>query len=213
MTARSGDVSQAHKEAPILSSWGRPGGAGWAVGNTLTTTIAESICEIQIGDSGFLPKSVTVSQGDTVGWGLVGSGSHQLLDPSGMSLFDSGLRLTGSSFQYDFNSAGNYAVMDNVTKAKSTIGIPMQVPASGRSGKSFDVSWSAAAPSQGFVFDAQVQVPSGTFQDWMMGQTRTSASYLPSEAGQFAFRTRLRQNANGAASGWSSPAIVNVTAR
>src|SRR5207249_3355941 len=32
-------------------------GTGWAVGNTLTTTIAESVCEIQVSDTGFIPKA------------------------------------------------------------------------------------------------------------------------------------------------------------
>src|SRR5262249_12033049 len=83
----------------------QPAGAGWAVGNTLTTTIAQSVCEIQSGDEGFAPRRATASQGHTVGWSLLGGGSHQLVDASGMTLFDSGLRVSGSSFQFLFNSA------------------------------------------------------------------------------------------------------------
>ena len=191
----------------------QPAGAGWAVGNTLTATIAESICEVQVGEAGFVPKSAVVAQGDTVGWSFIGTGVHQLVDPTGMSLFDSGSRTTGSSFQYGFTAAGSYPVKDQMTNANSTVGIPMLVPARGRLNQSLSVTWSVAAPAEGFLFDAQVQVPGGTFQDWMTGQTETSAIYVPSVVGDFAFRARLRQSANGAASNWSPPAVVNVAAR
>src|SRR5262249_61144254 len=113
---------------------------GWAVGNTLTTTIAELICEVQVGDTGFVPKSTVVAQGDTVGWSLIGTGVHQLVDPTGMNLFDSGSRTAGSSFQYGFTAAGSYSVTDQMTNANSTVGLPMLVPARGRVNQSLSVT-------------------------------------------------------------------------
>src|SRR5262249_23413114 len=80
----------------------QPGGAAWAVGNTLTTTIAESVCEIQVTEAGFIPEAASGSLGDTVGWSIIGSSSHRLVDASGMQLFDSGSRAPASSFQFTF---------------------------------------------------------------------------------------------------------------
>jgi hypothetical protein len=71
----------------------QPTGTAWAVGNTLTGTIAESICEIQVNEAGFVPKASSATLGDTVGWTVTGSSSHRLVDASGMQLFDSGRRL------------------------------------------------------------------------------------------------------------------------
>ncbi len=189
-----------------------PAGAGWAVGNTLTTTIAESICEVRVTEVDFSPKASPAIPGDTVGWSLLGSNAHQLVDASGMQLFDSGLRLAGSSFQYTFNSAGTYPVSDRVTQASSTVAIPVQVPARGRPNKSLTVVWSLAPPDGGFLFDAQLQLPDGAFEDWMVGETRTSANYVPPASGQYAFRARLRRSATGASSNWSPPAFVSVAA-
>src|SRR5262249_26591894 len=162
--------------------------------------------------TGFSPQKATTSQGQTVGWSLLGNGSHQLVDASGMDLFDSGVRVSGSSFQFTLNSAGNYPVSDSVTGASSTIAIPVQVPAKGKVNTPFTVTWSAAPPVNGFVFDSQIQIPGGTFQDWMIGQTASSASYTPATAGNYLFKARLRQVANGASSNWSPAATVNVLA-
>ena len=190
----------------------QPGGAGWAVGNTLTTTIAESVCEIQVADVGFTPSSTSANQGDSVGWSITGSGTHQLVDGSGMQLFDSGSRPTGGSFQVTLNAAATYSVVDLATNASSSVGVPVKLPASGRTGMPFTVTWSAAAPAQSFVFDVQVRTPSDTgFHNWQVGQTNVAATYVPSAPGSYSFRARLRNSANGAFSRWSPPRAVTVT--
>ena len=124
-------------------------GAGWAVGNTLTATIAESICEIQVNETGFDPATAPAVQGDTIGWTIVSGDSHRLKDPSGMALFDSGTLAAVSSFQYTFNSAGTYSVTDRATRATSSVAVPVAVPSTGKTGKPLLVTWSAAAPAIG----------------------------------------------------------------
>lgn len=187
------------------------GGAGWTVGNTLTTTIVESVCEIQVADTGFIPSNASVNQGDTVGWSITGSGAHQLVDGSGMQLFDSGSRTTGASFQFTFNAAATYSIVDLATNASSSVGIPVKLPASGEVGTPFTVTWSAAAPNQGFVFDIQVRTPSDTrFHNWQIGQTHVAAMYTPSAVGSYAFRARLRNSTNGASAKWSPARTVTV---
>jgi plastocyanin len=185
-------------------------GAGWAVGNTLTTTIAESVCEIEVSSAGFVPAAASAVQGDTVGWTVTG-GDAQLVDASGMALFDSGSRAPGSSFQFTFNSAGTYPITDSDTGATSTVAIPVELPASGNPGMPLLVTWSAAPPADGFLFDVQIQTPRDSrFRNWRVGQTAIAASFVPRAVGTYAFRARLRQSATGAFSKWSPSGVVIV---
>ena len=189
----------------------RPG-AGWAVGNTLTTTIVESVCEIQVAHTGFVPPSASGNQGDTVGWSITGSGAHQLVDASGMQLFDSGSCESGASFQFTFNAAASYSIVDLATSASSVVAVPVKLPATGTTGTPFTVTWSAAPPSQGFVFDVQIRAPSDrAFHDWQVGQSNVAATYVPSSPGSYAFRARLRNSTNGAFASWSPARTVIVS--
>ena len=186
-------------------------GAAWAVGNTLTATIAESVCEIQVSETGFVPTTTPAIQSDTIAWTIVSGDSHRLKDSSGMRLFDSGALAAGSSFQFTFNSAGTYTVTDRATRATSSVAVPVVVPSTGNVGEPLLVTWSAAAPAPGFLFDVQIRVPMDrAFRDWLVGQTATATTYVPAEAGSYAFRARLRASGTGAASKWSPPAAVNV---
>jgi plastocyanin len=187
------------------------GGASWAVGNTLTTTIVEAVCEIQVGDTGFVPPSASENQGDTVGWSITGSSAHQLVDASGTQLFDSGSRESGASFQFTFNAAASYSIVDLATNASSVVAVPVKLPLIGTTGMPFTVTWSAAAPSESFVFDVQVRTPSDTaFHNWQVGQSDVAATYVPSSAGSYAFRARLRNSTNGAFAKWSPARTVSV---
>jgi len=189
----------------------QPAGAAWAVGNTLTATIAQSVCEIQVSEAGFVPKAASATLGDTVGWTIIGSSSHRLVDASGMQLFDSGSRTPSSSFQFTFNSAGTYPVTDRTTHATSAIAVPVDLPETGTTGMPLTVTWSAAAPSDGFLFDVQIRTPSNPgFRNWRVGQTDTSATFVPPAEGAYAFRARLRDSVTGKVSKWSPSAVVTV---
>jgi hypothetical protein len=76
------------KRLPGITAWTL--GAGWAVENTLTATIAESVCEIRVSETEFDPATAPAVQGDTIGWTIMSGDSHRLKDRSGMGLFDSG---------------------------------------------------------------------------------------------------------------------------
>jgi plastocyanin len=189
----------------------QPGGAAWAVGNTLTATIAESVCEIQVSEAGFVPETTSADLGDTVGWTIIGSSSHRLVDASGMQLFDSGSRAPGSSFQFTFDSAGTYPVTDRTAHATSTVAVPVDLPETGTIGVPLTVTWSAAPPSGGFLFDVQIQTPSNpSFRNWRVGQSNVSAAFVPPAEGAYAFRARLRDSATGKFSKWSTAAVVTV---
>ena len=189
----------------------QPAGAAWAVGNTLTATIAESVCEIQVSEAGFVPEAASATLGDTVGWTITGSSSHRLVDASGMQLFDSGSRAPGSSFQFTFDSAGTYPVTDRTAHATSAVAVPVDVPETGTTGVPFTVTWSAAPPSEGFLFDVQIRTPSDRgFRNWRVGQTDISATFVPPASGAYAFRARLRDSVTGKFSKWSPSAVVTV---
>ena len=128
-----------------------------------------------------------------------------------MALFDSGSRAPGSSFQFTFNSAGTYPITDSETGATSTVAIPVQLPASGNPGTPLLVTWSAAPPADGFLFDVQIQTPRDSrFRNWRVGQTDVAASFIPRAVGTYAFRARLRESATGAFSKWSPSGVVIV---
>ena len=187
------------------------GGEAWAVGNTLTATIAESVCEIQVSEGGFVPEAASGTLGDTVGWTITGSSSHRLVDASGMQLFDSGSRAPGSSLQFTFDSAGTYPVIDRPARATSVIAVPVDLPETGTTGVPLNVTWSAAPPSEGFLFDVQIRSPSDRgFRNWRVGQTDISATFVPPASGAYAFRARLRDSATGKFSKWSPSAVVTV---
>ena len=189
----------------------QPAGAAWAVGNTLTATIAESVCEIQVSEAGFVPEAASATLGDTVGWTITGSSSHRLVDASGMQLFDSGSRAPGSSFQFTFDSAGTYPIIDRPARATSVIAVPVDLPKTGTTGVPFTVTWSAAPPSEGFLFDVQIRTPSDRgFRNWRVGQTDISATFVPPASGAYAFRARLRDSVTGKFSKWSPSAVVTV---
>ena len=189
----------------------QPGGAAWAVGNTLTATIAESVCEIQVSEAGFVPEAASATLGDTVGWTITGSSSHRLVDASGMQLFDSGSRAPGSSFQFTFDSAGTYPVTDRTAHATSAVAVPVDVPETGTTGVPLTVTWSAAPPSESFLFDVQIRTPSDRgFRNWRVGQNDISATFVPPAEGAYGFRARLRDSATGKFSKWSPSAVVTV---
>src|SRR4030095_1977832 len=120
-------------------------------------------------------------------------GAHQLVDASGMQLFDSDSRKSGASFQFTFNAAASYSIVDLGTNASSVVAVPVKLPATATTGTPFTVTWSAAAPSQGFVFDVQVRTPSDTvFHNWQVGQSNVAATYVPSSAGSYAFRASAK---------------------
>jgi hypothetical protein len=174
-------------------------------GGSTAQPLFVQLCPSLVTASGFsIPKVALTLQGQEVSWSmpLSNSGAHQVRDASGMGLFDSGLRAPGASFVTTFPSAGTYPVVDPVTNASSSVAVPVV-------GKlvsaAIAVTWSAAAPPSGFVFDVQVQRPHQTgFAAWQVGTSAQSATFTPDAgSGTYSFRALLRNAGNGSASGWS----------
>jgi hypothetical protein len=187
----------------------------FAVGLTDEYPLVLSACPVRVTSEGFSAPSAVGGVGvDTawvVPWGE--TGVHQLVDDSGFGLFDSGSLSEGESFSFAYAAAGTYPVLDVVTTAAGSIGVPVRAaPAKGPETTRFTITWSSRAPAAGTVYDVQVQRPDATrFRAWQSGTTSRSGSFLP-DAGQgpYLFRSRVR-DATGASSGWSPARRVRVT--
>jgi plastocyanin len=169
------------------------------INGTCDQAAAVNTVFVTVNDTGFAPTSATSPQGGTVQWNLLGSVSHSATDNTGMGLFDSGAQAPGGSFQYIFQAAGNYGVIDTPTGHTGTISVPLIAPATGAVNVPFTVTWAAAAPPAGFVEDVQVQKPgSSSWVAWLSKQSGTSAGYTATSAGTYKFRARYHQTTGGA---------------
>jgi plastocyanin len=167
---------------------------------------------VTVNDAGFVPVTATSPQGGTVQWNLLGTVAHSATDSSGMGLFDSGAQSPGGSFQYVFQAAGVYPVIDTPTGHTGKISVPVIAPATAATGVPFTVTWAAAAPPAGFAEDVQVQKPgSTTWVTWLSKQTTTSAAYTATPAGTYKFRARYHDTGNNAASLYSPAKSVKVS--
>ena len=166
--------------------------------------------------AGFAPQTRRLdAQGDTARWMFLGPTTQQVTDASGMHLFGSGSKSFVSFYKFAFNSAGSYPYRDALHPALTgAIEASLLVsPATGPPSTTFTVTWAATPPRAGFVEDIQIQRPgSSSFADWITGQSGTSAGFVPDAGpGTYAFRARLRKQANGTHSDWSPEAAIAVT--
>ena len=174
--------------------------------------------QISVTSNLFTPKVATVSQGSTAEWNFEG-GIHNVTDGTGMTLFASGNRGSGS-FSYVFKGAGLYAYSCTLHAVNSdmrgTIKVPMKAPATAARGTAFTVTWSSTTAASGFNFDVQVKVPgSSQWADWKKDQTAKSASYtVPANGatGAYYFRAKMQKGTNNAtASAYSAAKKVTVS--
>jgi plastocyanin len=63
---------------------------------------------ISITDSGFVPNTLTVPTGTTVGWTNDASTNQTVSANGEAGFFDSGLLAPGDTYSYTFNGVGNY---------------------------------------------------------------------------------------------------------
>ena len=73
-------------------------------------SLAATTVTVQIGGSGFKPKSITIDQGDTVRWINVDKVNHQIVANKGA--FASGVLRPGQVYTFTFTTAGGYAYHD-----------------------------------------------------------------------------------------------------
>jgi hypothetical protein len=140
------------------------------------------------------------------------AGSHRILDPTPMGLFDSGLRPPGGSYSVRFTAAGQYTIRHQQTGQNSLVHvIPTVKPFAGTTTTQFVLRWATHIPA-GFVVDVQISRPGEGYVTWLTGQTTLSEPFVPDDGpGAYRFRSRLRRASNNASTWWSIPVTVNVT--
>jgi plastocyanin len=75
---------------------------------------------VSISKGGFSPKTVNVTQGDTVTWTNADSANHQIVSDRGAS--SSPVLKPGETFSFAFNTAGDFPYHDGLnTKLKGTV--------------------------------------------------------------------------------------------
>jgi dipeptidyl aminopeptidase/acylaminoacyl peptidase len=221
--------------ASTFSAAGRPGpGPGPAPGITQLTTNGSSTnpdwvasggappppppppnvdVTVTSSDAGFSPKAVSIAQGDTVGWAFAGPGTHSVQDASGMTLFGSAAKQPGGSYVFSFVGAGTYAYKDGSNGAlKGQVRVPVVVtPSSGSAATSFLVRWTSGPPPAGFAFDVQIKRLAAAWTAWRTATTSVSGTFVADAGpGTYRFRARIRNLANGRASGFSPAIVVKV---
>ena len=130
-----------------------------------------------------------------------------------MNLYNSGVRQPGDSFVFTFVGAGSYAYRSSVNaQLRGTVEVPMTVtPASGNASTQFQVAWASGPPPPGFVYNVQIRRPGQQFVDWRASTTLSQDVFTPDTGiGQYRFRARLRNTANGRASGFSVVIVINI---
>lgn len=162
---------------------------------------------------GFDPKTATGAFGNTFRWTNDDALNHTSTQNSPLSLWDSGAMSGGDTYSKAIDFAGSYPYHCAIHPSSMTgaVKVPIQVdPASGPVGTAFKVFVAAVGAPDGFVYDVQRRKGSGDWSIWKRGITTRSATFGPSSAGTWSFRSRLRETGGGK-SGWSPPRSISVT--
>jgi plastocyanin len=181
-----------------------------------TWTVVSTTLGVTIKDTGFTPKTAGSTQGRIIKW-TVNPGAvqtHQVIDTSGMGLFQSPILSAGQSYSFTFVAAGAYKYKDNLhTTLTGVANVPVGVfPSAGSPATPFTITWASAPPATNYVFDVQIKRPGGTWANWQMAVTSQSMAFVPDTgAGTYSFRARYHNNANGKFSSWSPAVSITVS--
>jgi hypothetical protein len=168
---------------------------------------------VSVQDFSFSPATAKVNQGFSIQWNFMGPSNHTATDTTGMGLFNSGSHGPGSSYSFVFIAAGRYPYHCSIHPSMTgSISVPIKVPANGKVGTPFVVTWSSIKAPVGKVFDVQIKKPGAAgFTSFRTGVIGRSAKFTPSKAGTYRFRARIRRPGNHTASNYSVARSVTVT--
>ena len=167
----------------------------------------------------FIPNEVNLpQQGDTASWMGLNPRTDSITDGSGMGLFGSqdSLNTIDSVYQFAFTAAGTYSYRGGAGGI-GKVAVPITAQPQPQATNAAIVTWASAAPPAGFAFDEQVKTPgSASFVPWLTGTTATNLTFSPATGpytgpGTYQFRSRIRNTANNAASGYSKPASIALS--
>jgi hypothetical protein len=186
---------------------------GEAVGQS--QSLVADLCPFTVRDTGLIPSAARLSgPGAAAYWVIPKSdaASHELADGSGFGLFDSGTKAPGSSYAFAFPASGTWVVRDSSDGAGERVSVPILVlnNLGGRPG----LQWADASPPTGARFEVQDIPPGGTTFTRFRNTTAEGRLVLGKRLppGTYEFRSRMRNPATGAATGWSPTVSVTVPA-
>jgi hypothetical protein len=167
-----------------------------------------------VEDNFFDPTAVPIARGGTVVFDYVGAQHHTATDSSGLDLYDSGsVSGGGASTWFTFDAAGVYRFTCTLHPSMGgRVEVPVRAaPATGGLNKRFTITWAAAPPAVGLVYDVQIKRPGGDWKAWRDGVLGLSKTFRADKGtGTYRFRARTR-DAGGATSLWSLEAHITVT--
>ncbi len=76
---------------------------------------------VSITDSGFVPSTITVPTGTTVGWTNDGEMNQTVTGTGANGFFDSGLLQPGDSFTYNFRGTGHYTYTSQTSGSSGVV--------------------------------------------------------------------------------------------
>jgi plastocyanin len=192
-------------------------------GGTATTATTFTVLNgVSAFDFGFTPTPITVAQGGGVLWSNAGPSIHDTnsdgcvdgVGTTGVGLWCSPDMNVGDTFSFVFTAAGQFTYHCSIHPVMvATVSVlPTASPASGPVGTTFTITVATVAPDTDLVYDIQKKDPGRQFQDWMIGITTPSATFVPAAAGTYQFRARVRRISTNGASLYSSPVSITVSA-
>ena len=178
-------------------------GQAWAF--PTAAMAAPPTASVMVGQPGspiFVPSAANVRMGGTVTWTWATS-SHSVTDSSGLGLYDSGVRSSGSTFSYTFIAAGKYHYVSPADPGVTGIvRVPIRVyPTTGASQTTFKITWASGPPPNGMDYFLENRRKP---QDWSL-LSRSSVTSLSRgfPNGTWEFRARLESGVTGAHGAWS----------
>ncbi len=168
---------------------------------------------VAIQGFGFSPQIVKVAQGDTVRWTQLDAGVRHT-STSNQGFWHSVRLSTNRTYSQTaaFQNAGGYpyhcAVHPDMT---GRVRVPLN--AHGSSANGWRVRWSSLASTPANrSFDVQLRRPGSTSWAAFRTDTKTRTAFFdPAKTGQYAFRARTDNRANGKESGWSPVRALAIT--
>lgn len=192
-------------------------------GGTATSSSSFTVLiGVSMGEFFFTPTPLTVGQGATVLYTNNGSLVHDTNSDgcvdgtsfTGVGLWCSPDLDPGQQYQFLYYAAGQfpYHCSFHPTQMTGTISIqPTASPPSGPVGTTFTITVATQAPDSDLVYDIQKKDPGRQFQDWQIGVTTPSVTFVPSSAGTYQFRSRVRRVSTGQASSYSLQVSITVS--
>jgi len=163
---------------------------------------------VSVSDAGFAPTTELVPQGSTVQWNMVGPSANGVADGNALALFDSGTHAAPYYQRFTYTAAGVYKTVDKLSHTQTVNVLPKASPTSATTGTTFTITWATITAPTGYVYDVQMLKPGGAWQNWLLGTTSPSATYVPTISGTYKFRARLHKVSPSTATGFATVAIT-----